>query len=142
MMKYLLILSLSLLSFISQSQTVEGVWETYYKESGKIKSDVKIYIKDGKIYGKIIKFYNMPEAQKSAICTKRKDHRKDQPIIGMIFMSGLKQSGDKWEGDAVLLDPDNGKEYDGEVWLESPNKLAVRGYLGWLYETNYWKRKS
>lgn len=141
MMKYLLLLSLSLLSFMSYSQSVEGIWETYYDGTSKIKSDVKVYEKDGKLYAKIIKFYNMSDDEKNTKCTACKDYRKDQPVVGMVFMSGLKKSGDEWKGEAVLLDPKNGKEYDGLVWLENDNKLAVRGYLGWLYETKYWKRK-
>ncbi|RYM32891.1 DUF2147 domain-containing protein [Brumimicrobium glaciale] len=140
--KYFLIFLLSITSFIGFSQSVEGIWETYYEGTDKIKSDVKVYTKDGKLYAKIIKFYNMSEAEKNAKCLKCTDYRKNQPIVGMVFMNGLVQSDDEWEGDAVLLDPNNGKEYDGLVWLENENKLAVRGYLGWLYETKYWKRKS
>lgn len=140
-MKYFLLLSFMIFGLNSFSQSVEGIWETYHEGSDKIKSDVKVYIQDGKLYAKIIKFYNMPEAEKNAKCTACKDYRKNKPVVGMIFMDGLVQSGEEWKGDAVLLDPKNGKEYDGVVWLENENKLAVRGYLGWLYETKYWKRK-
>lgn len=141
-MKYFLIICLSLMSFISISQTVEGVWETYDESTGKLATDVKVFIDEGKLYAKIITYYDENDVKKNGVCTECNDYRKDQPILGMIFMSGLKKSGDKWKGDAVLLDPDNGKEYDGQVWLESDNKLAVRGYLGWLYETKYWVRKK
>jgi len=60
----------------------------------------------------------------------------------MEFMSGLKKVGEKWEGKKVLLDPNNGKQYDGQVWLVNNDKLSVRGYLGWFYQTQYWKRKK
>ncbi|HZH86643.1 MAG TPA: DUF2147 domain-containing protein [Brumimicrobium sp.] len=142
MIKYFLIICLSLVSIASTSQTVEGVWETYDHNSGALESDVKIYIKDGKLYGKTIKFYNAKESQNTAKCTLCKDYRKNQPLVGMVFMTGLVKSGKEWKGSKVLLDPNNGKEYDGEVWLVSDDKLAVRGYLGWFYQTQYWKRKK
>lgn len=56
-------------------------------------------------------------------------------------MTGLKETDGRWKGKKVLLDPSTGKHYDGEVWLINENKLAVRGYLGWFYQTQYWKRK-
>ena len=141
-MKYLLISCLSLMSFLSLSQTVEGIWKTYDYESGELESDVKLYIKNGKLYGKIVKYYNADEAIINKKCTLCKDYRKDQPVLGMVFMNGLESSGKEWVGKEVLLDPDNGKEYEGKVWLENDDKLALRGYLGWLYQTHYWKRKE
>lgn len=42
---------------------------------------------------------------------KCKRDKKDQPILGMQIMSGLKKDSDtKWSGGKVL-DPDNGKTY-------------------------------
>lgn|SRR5690554_1588690 len=142
MIKYILILCLSILGTVGISQTVEGIWQTYDHNSGELESDVSIYIKNGKLYGKTIKFYNAKEGQSTAKCTHCKGDLKDQPILGMEFMSGLKKVGEKWEGKKVLLDPNNGKQYDGQVWLVNNDKLSVRGYLGWFYQTQYWKRKK
>lgn len=58
----------------------------------------------------------------------------------MIFITGLVKSGNSWTGDNAMLYPKTGKEYTAKIWLESDNKLAVRGYLGIFYETRYWKR--
>ncbi|PKR80611.1 DUF2147 domain-containing protein [Brumimicrobium salinarum] len=137
----LLILMLSFFSFVSHTQTVEGIWQTF-SESGELQSDVKLYVKNGKLYGKMLKFYNSKANQNDKKCLKCKGERKNQPLVGLTFMNGLSKSGDEWEGDEVLLDPENGKEYDGKIWLINENKLAMRGYLGWLYETQYWKRKQ
>lgn len=139
-MKYLIILLFSGTSFIALTQGVEGIWLTYDEKSGELNSEVEIYIKDNKLFGKILQIYNSNE--ENAKCIHCKDHRKDQPIKGLVFMSGLKKSGKEWVGDKALLDPDNGKEYDGRVWLINNDKLAVRGYLGWVYSTKYWKRKK
>jgi uncharacterized protein (DUF2147 family) len=139
--KYFLIFLLSITSFIGFSQSIEGVWQTYDDETGELKSDVKIYKKDGKLYGKVIKLHVVEDLNVVATCQYCTDYRKDKPIVGMLVMSGLKQSGSEWEGDGALLDPENGKTYGGEVWLINDNKLAVRGYIGWFYRTQYWKKK-
>lgn len=141
MTKYLLILWLAMMSFGVTSQTIEGVWQTYDDETGELKSDVKIYIKDGKLYGKIVALHVVDDLNEVATCYLCTDYRKDKPIVGMLVMSGLQKSGKEWERDGALLDPENGKTYDGEVWLVDGNKLAVRGYIGWFYRTQYWVRK-
>ena len=35
------------------------------------------------------------------------------------------------------MDPEDGKIYKGEVWVED-GKLKVRGYLGMFYKTQTW----
>lgn len=138
-MKYLLIFCLGLISLTVTSQSMAGVWNSYDSD-GKLDSKVKITIKDGKLYGKLIKLYNSDGSIKTPKCTNCKGSRKDQPLTGMVFITGLKQSGKYWKGDKAIFYPKNGKSYDVKLWLENDNKLAVRGYLGWFYETHYWKR--
>lgn len=141
MKKLLLTPIFCLMSLMILSQSVEGIWQTY-DGSGELQSDVKLYIKNDKLYGKLIQFYNSKEHQNNEKCVNCKGIRKNKPLKGLVFMSGLTKEGGEWEGSKVLLDPANGKEYDGKIWLVNENKLAMRGYLGWLYETQYWKRKK
>lgn len=137
-MKYFLFFCLTFVHFfLFSQQNIEGTWATYDDNTGKLESEVELFIKNGKLYGKIIKLYGIDQ---NATCTRCTDHRKNKPIVGMIFMSGLTKSGKEWVGDSALLHPDNGKLYSGKVWLESNSKLAVRGYLGWFYRTQYWER--
>jgi uncharacterized protein (DUF2147 family) len=140
-MKYILAICICVLSFFSISQSVEGVWNTY-NSAGEIKSEVEIYIKDGKLYGKLIKLHKAAVAKSDARCVKCTDYRKNQPIIGMVFISGLKKSGNEWTGDKLILDPNKGEVYDVKIWLTDDDELGVRGYLGWFYQTEYWKRKK
>ncbi|HTO38562.1 MAG TPA: DUF2147 domain-containing protein [Brumimicrobium sp.] len=141
MMKYFLILIVTLFSFITYSQSIEGVWKTYDDSDGQLKSEVELYIKDGKLYGKIIKLHNLDIPYEDAICKLCNDSRKNKHVQGMEIISGLQFSGKEWSGNKKLLDPNNGKLYDAKFWLENDNKLAVRGYLGWFYRTQYWVRK-
>ncbi|PWH86046.1 DUF2147 domain-containing protein [Brumimicrobium oceani] len=124
------------------AQSIEGVWETYSDDTGELKSEVEIYKKDGKLYGKIVKLHNLKIPYDKAKCYYCTDYRKDQHVMGMEIITGLEQNkrGD-WKGDKALLDPNDGKLYDATVWLKSDNKLAVRGYEGWFFRTQYWIRK-
>ncbi|HLV41507.1 MAG TPA: DUF2147 domain-containing protein [Brumimicrobium sp.] len=141
MMRYFLIVVLSVFSSVSFSQSIEGVWKSYDDADGELKSEVKIYIKDGKLYGKIIKLHNLDVPFEDAKCYLCTDYRKDKHVQGMEIVSGLKKSGKEWSGSKLLLDPNNGKLYDAKLWLVNDNKLAVRGYIGWFYRTQYWIRK-
>lgn len=138
-MKYFLIFCISLISLTVTSQSIAGVWKTYDDGTGELNSEVEITIKNGKLYGKVIKLYNV-DPSKDYRCTQCTDYRKDKPQIGMTFITGLTQSGKYWTGSKLMLDPNTGKSYDAKLWLESENKLAVRGYLGWFYRTQYWIR--
>ncbi|WP_107040241.1 DUF2147 domain-containing protein [Brumimicrobium mesophilum] len=141
-MRNFLILFLSIMSFVSFSQSIEGVWETYNDETGQLKSEVKIYKKDGKFYGKIIKLHNLEIPYEDAKCYYCTDYRKDKHVMGMEIITGLELDDDgEWKGDDALLDPNNGKLYDATLWLKGENKLAVRGYVGLFFRTQYWKRK-
>ncbi|WP_107040243.1 DUF2147 domain-containing protein [Brumimicrobium mesophilum] len=140
-MKLILLIGLITISSFGFSQSVEGIWQTFNDETNKVESDVKVYIKNGKLYGKIVKMYDATEAELNAKCTNCTGAKKNQPIMGMVFINGLHENDGKWEKDGGLLHPETGKVYDAAIWLENDNKLAVRGYLGWLYETKYWKRK-
>lgn len=141
-MKFILSTLFFALVITSHAQSIIGVWETYDDDSGLLKSEVKIYEKDGKIYGKIIALHNLLVDTDNPICIKCEDYRKDQPVRGMIIITGLTKDDDEWYADNAILDPKNGEIYDCKIWLVNEDKLAVRGYIGWFYRTQYWVRKD
>lgn len=135
-MKKMILSILLVFPLALMSQTIVGKWKTIDDETGKAKSIVKIYMKDGKAYGKIVDLIDPDEPNPK--CTECTDHRKDKPMIGMNIITGLTKEGDKWEGDKAILDPENGKIYDCKIWTEGSNKLKVRGYISFLYRTQVW----
>lgn len=112
---------------ISLAQSVEGVWKTIDDETQKEKSYVEITIKDGKLFGTIIKLIDPDEP--NPLCDDCKGAKKNKPITGMQIIMGLEKDGDVWKG-GDILDPGNGKEYDCKLWLESADVLTVRGFMG------------
>ena len=139
-MKKVNLLILFIAFFLVSNAQVTGKWTTIDDETGKAKSIVEIYKKDGKLYGKIIKLINAKK--KNPICDKCTDYRKDKKIVGMNIITGLVKDDDEGEGDDGILDPNNGKIYDCKVWVDedNKNKLNVRGYIGFIYRTQYWYR--
>lgn len=139
MKKNVLLIVILLFSITSNAQSIIGNWKTIDDETGKEKSIVEIYQVDGKIYAKIDRLLEKGEENK--VCENCKGANKNKPLKGMMIINGLTKDGDEWN-DAKILDPKTGKEYKCYITLEEPNKLKVRGYLGFalLGRTQYWHR--
>ncbi len=133
---FLLLFSISL---VTNSQSIFGKWNSFDEDTNEIESVIEIYKKDGKAYAKIIEITD-PE-RKNATCIKCKGKRKDQPILGMDILTGLKKDDDEWSG-GKILDPKNGKEYKCYIKLKDNNTLKLRGYIGisLIGRTAIWKR--
>lgn len=133
----IIILSLSF-NFVS-AQSEAGVWKTVDDNTGKDKSHVEIYFKNGRMYGKIVKLIDKSGGE-NPLCTECKGLRKNKPILGMEIVDGLSKRKSDWYLDKGILDPENGKWYDCKIWLENNNTLKVRGYIGVFYRTQTWYR--
>lgn len=122
-----------------QAQSVEGEWYTYDSETGKKNSVVEIYKENGEYFGKVVKI--LKEEDKNRKCVKCTGDLKNKPIEGMVVLRGMEKNGDEFKG-GVITDPKSGKNYKSKMWLDedNPNKLKVRGYVGFLYETRTWER--
>lgn len=118
------------------SQSITGKWKTIDDETGKPRSIVEVYEKDGKVFGKIIELFREPDEDPDPICEECTDHREGKKVIGMEIISDMKAKGDEYV-DGEILDPENGKVYKCKLWVEEGN-LKVRGYLYFLYRTQTW----
>ena len=138
-MKKTLLIFAFLFAIVSHSQSITGKWKTIDDETGKEKSIVEIYDSEGKIYAKIAKL--LVKSEENRVCENCKGANKNKPLKGLIVIDGLKKDGSEWNG-AKILDPKTGSEYKCYITLEEPNKLKVRGYLGFalLGRTQYWFR--
>jgi uncharacterized protein (DUF2147 family) len=117
-----------------------GTWKTISDETGKPGAIVEISEKDGVYSGRIVKLL---EKSPDTVCDKCTDARKDQPVVGMVFLSGLKADGDQYTG-GEILDPKNGKIYRARMKLiDGGARLEVRGFIGFalLGRTQTWLRE-
>lgn len=107
-----------------------GVWKTIDDATSKPKSLVRITETNGVLQGKIEKLFRGPEEDQNPKCEKCTGAGKDQPMIGMTILSGLKKDGAVWSG-GEITDPASGKVYKSKAeLLEAGKKLQVRGYVG------------
>lgn len=128
----------------AQAQTTPvGLWKTVDDETGKEKSLVRITEAGGVLTGKVEKL--LDPARQDAKCDKCSDERKDQPVLGMTLIKGVKQNADhpeRWDG-GEILDPNKGKTYKVRITpVDGGKTLEVRGYIGapLLGRTQTWSR--
>jgi len=110
--------------------TPTGTWQTIDDATGKPRGVIEISEKDGVYSGKLTKSL-VPHEGPPTVCDKCTDSRKDQPIIGMTLLTGLRKTADnEWTG-GEILDPESGKLYKCKMSLaEDGKKLNVRGFIG------------
>ena len=127
----LLMFTLSVFSLDGLSQTkaddIIGIWLTNGKEPAKI----QIYKSSEKYYGKIIWLKNPIENGKQRSDGNNPDKvKRENPIIGLVILTGFKFDGDdEWKG-GDIYDPESGKTYNSYIYLKDKNTLKVRGYIG------------
>lgn len=139
-MKKLLVLSMMVLfSVMTYAQSAVGKWVTIDDKTGKKKSIVNLYKKDGKMYGKIIFLYPREGREPNAKCKKCTDDRKNKPLVGLQIVRDLTWNGSAWES-GTIVDPETGKIYTLKMWVKAdkPGRLNVRGYIGPFYRTQTW----
>ncbi|WP_028890828.1 DUF2147 domain-containing protein [Tenacibaculum sp. 47A_GOM-205m] len=141
MKKILFALLFTTVSLSMSAQTIFGKWENRDEETNKVDSVIEVYKKDGKAYAKIVEITD--KNRQEAVCDKCSGKRKNNPILGMNILTGLKKDGDEWSG-GKILDPKNGKEYKCYIKLDGKDKLKIRGYVGFsaFGRTAYWHRKQ
>jgi uncharacterized protein (DUF2147 family) len=109
--------------------TAAGVWQQV-DDDGKIGALVTISEEQGVYVGRLSQLFPEPGDDPNPICTECPGDKHNLPILGLVFIEGMKQSGLDYE-DGTILDPETGKIYHASMHL-SPDgtKLTVRGYIG------------
>ncbi|WP_191858929.1 DUF2147 domain-containing protein [Hanstruepera ponticola] len=128
-----------LFSIKVNSQDIFGKWRTIDDQTHEPKSIVEVYKENGKVYGKIIDIYS--ESDKNALCKKCQGDDYNQPVVGLVIIKALTKDG-KYYKDGTIFDPESGKNYTCRIALndDNPDILEVRGYISFLYKTQYWER--
>ena len=112
------------------SDNISGFWKMTNDDSGVAKGIVAIYEYDGLYYGRIIGTYDEKGKMTDTIYTPKE---KAPGVIGepfycgLDFIWGLVDAGVKFKG--KILDPEHGKIYNSECWINEDGNLIVRGKL-------------
>ncbi len=126
-----------LLPFLASAQDIFGKWKTIDDETGEEKSIVEIYRDNGKVYGKIVEILN--PANKNVLCEKCEGEEKNKPVLGLVLIKDMEKEGEYYK-QGTIFDPERGKKYKCRLGLKDSNTLEVRGYISFLYATQYWER--
>lgn len=114
----------------AQQASPVGLWKNIDDESGKPKALIRITESNGVLSGKIEKLFREPGEEPNPKCDKCEGAQKNQPVLGMTILTGMRRDGDEYDG-GKILDPNNGKVYNSKLELiDSGKKLSVRGYIG------------
>jgi uncharacterized protein (DUF2147 family) len=127
-------------TFAFGQATPAGLWRTIDDETQKEKSLVRLTESGGVITGRIEKLAD-PSKQDS-VCDKCTDARKDQKVLGMTIVEGVKKNAGEpyWDG-GTILDPNNGKVYKVRMTPQDGGRtLQVRGFIGPFYRNQQWIR--
>lgn len=124
------------------SNSPVGAWRTIDDKTGKTRSIVQVYEQGGELFARVEQ--DLTPGGAAARCTRCKDERKDQPLIGLVFMRRMKLDDGEYRG-GDILDPDNGSIYRCKLRLEdNGRKLKVRGFIGFSVfgRTQTWEREQ
>lgn len=109
--------------------TAAGVWQQV-DDTGKVGAFVTVTEEGGVFVGRLSRLFLDPGDNPNPICSQCTGDKLNQPLLGLVFIEGMQQSGLEYDGGRIL-DPETGKVYSASMSL-SPDgaKLTVRGYLG------------
>lgn len=141
-MKKWVLLNLFLILFglrLSAQDDIVGFWKTIDEKSGKAQSIMAVYEYHHKYYGRIIATYD-DSGKLSDTIYSPKDRApgvEGEPYYaGMDIIWHLKKKDDKYL-DGEILDPEQGKVYDAELWVED-GQLVVRGKILFFGRNQKW----
>lgn len=129
-MKFLFAAALLMPAFALAQTSPVGLWKTIDDDGKTAKSLVRISEQGGALVGNIEKLLD-PKDPGDAKCDKCTDDRKNQPVLGLQIIRGVKPDGEGVWGHGEILDPNNGKTYRTRLKpVDGGKKLEVRGYIG------------
>lgn len=129
-------------SALAQAPTLAGLWRTF-NARGQAEALVRIREHGGELRGEVVTVFSPPAPGANPLCEECPGERKNQPVVGMTILRGLRWDGEQYSG-GEILDPDNGIIYRCRIRVvEEGRKLEVRGFIGvsLFGRTQVWRRE-
>jgi uncharacterized protein (DUF2147 family) len=117
-----------------------GVWRTIDDKTHKPRALVRIYARDGMLFGRVTAIFDSQYAD--ARCQDCSGDRKNQPVIGLEIIRDMHAHGPRWGG-GTILNPQTGDVYHCNMHLGPRGEtLVVRGYIGFslIGRSQTWER--
>jgi uncharacterized protein (DUF2147 family) len=104
-------------------------------------SIVKVYIEEQSLSAKITQLRDKSGKELNPVCTSCSGELKNQPVVGMRFIWGLRKQGTKWvDGKVVNLRPGLGRGVIASCELEMSGKQArILGRWGPFSGSDRWE---
>jgi len=134
----------------------EGFWISVDEKTGQDTAGWEIFIRDGKLYGRILSLADLPQNVKADQC---KDSYKGFPasgkvsemtVVGTSWIFGLVPDGQpgQWKG-GNIIDPNDGSMYGCKIIFHPADgkkfkvdTLEMRGTIGPFGRSQFWRRAS
>lgn len=123
------------------AQSGDPLLHLWYNEEKNAK--IEIYkAKDGRYYGKVV-WLKVPtvDGKPKTDIHNSDEKKRNQPIIGLVILKGIKKVGNNDYEDGTVYDPKNGSTYKCKMSFDG-DKLNLRGYIGfsWIGRTTTWTK--
>lgn len=124
----------------NKADAITGLWHTEEKDS-----KIEVYKKGGAYFGKIVWLSDSigPRNDIRRDVNNEDEERQKRPLIGLNIVKELEWDAaeEEWNN-GKIYDPRSGDTYSAFAQLEEPNKLKLRGYLGFslIGRSTYWTR--
>ena len=122
---HLILLSI-FLQFSPAPTDIVGTWIAYDDKTAEATSHIYIYEENGAFHGRVVA---MLRDDPSSLCEKCPGELKNKPVMQMVILNNLKFNEEYWTG-GTILDPENGKTYKCNIYMDSTDELKLRGYIG------------
>jgi uncharacterized protein (DUF2147 family) len=124
----------------AESASPIGVWRTIDDTTNKPKALVRIFARNGLLYGKVTAILDSQYANPR--CQDCSGDRKNQPVMGLEIIRDMRPDGDHWDG-GTILNPQTGEVYHCRMHLGPDGQtLVVRGFIGFslIGRSQTWQR--
>src|SRR5213593_5225438 len=79
-----------------QASTPAGLWQTVSDRTGQPGGLVRVEEVNGEYIGTVVAVFSPPAPDAHPLCDLCQGDLKDQPVVGMIILSGVRRSGDSY----------------------------------------------